>query len=58
MQNYFSKRNERGIAPVYLEYDYHSLFTNPKISILRLDYFKRLTVVTEKLFQISNEPIR
>ena len=35
MQNDFSKRAERGLAPIYLEYDYHSQFSlNPKISIL------------------------
>ena len=26
MKNYYTKRNVRGRAPVYLEHDYHSLF--------------------------------
>ena len=38
MQNYLSRTNDRGSAQVYLEYDFHFLFTNPKISILRLDF--------------------
>ena len=35
MQKDFFKKSERSRAPMYLDYDYHSLFTvNPKISIL------------------------
>ena len=35
MQNAVFKRSERGRPPMYLEYDYHSLFhVNAKISIL------------------------
>ena len=26
MKNYYTKRNVRGRAPIYLEHDYHSLF--------------------------------
>ena len=37
MQKDFFKRSERGSAPMYLEYDYHVLFSvNPKISAILL----------------------
>ena len=53
MQNDFFKRSERGSAPMYLEYDYHVLFSvNPKISaILLKTWFLRAYYLSNSFLQ-------
>ena len=40
------QKNERGSAPVYLKYDYHSLFTSPKTQ-----YILKELILEDLLFE-------
>ena len=52
MQNDFSKRTERGLAPIYLEYDYHSQFSlNPTISVLLKTWFFKTYYLSNSFLQ-------
>ena len=52
MQKNFLKKSEPSRAPMYLEYDYHSLFTvNPKISILVKTWFLKTYYLSNSFLQ-------
>ena len=52
MQNDFLKQSEPSRAAMYLEYDYHSLFTvNPKISILVKTWFLKTYYLSNSFLQ-------
>ena len=52
MQNAVFKRSERGRPPMYLEYDYHSLFhVNAKISILVKTWFLKTYYLSNSFLQ-------
>ena len=48
----FLKKSEPSRAPIYLEYDYHSLFTvNPKMSILVKTWFLKTYYLSNSFLQ-------
>ena len=52
MQKDFSKKSEPSRAQMYLEYDYHSLFTiNPKILILVKTWFFKTYYLSNSFLQ-------
>ena len=53
MQNdFFLKNSEPSRGPIYLEYEYHSLFTaNPKISILLKTWFFKTYYLSNSFLQ-------
>ena len=51
-KNNFFKKSERSREPMYLDYDYHSLFTvNPKISILVKTWFSETYYLSNSFLQ-------
>ena len=51
-KNNFFKKSKRSREPMYLDYDYHSLFTvNPKISILVKTWFSETYYLSNSFLQ-------